>query len=329
VPEPTRLTLGRFSLCILQEYSQSFNRFGKKHVRASYLWKERGFVILNARCAILMKREIGVCLFVFALGFLLVFDMAAFAQTGSASVTGRVFDPNSAVIVEATVTAREVDKGIETTVHTNEEGIYYFANLDPGNYQLLIAKRGFNTIKKPGVTLHIADRVSMNFTMRVGDVNETVTVDGGAPLVGMESAAVSTVVDQTYVKNMPLNGRSLQDLILLTPGVLTQTPQTGSTLGYSGEFSVNGQRPESNYYTVDGVSANIGAATGGTMESGAGPSGSLPAGTAFGTTQALVSVDDLEEFRVESSTYSAEYGRNQSRMTRYRFHARCSRRSKM
>src|SRR6202040_2926315 len=80
--------------------------------------------------------------------------------------------------------------------------------------------------------------------------------------------------------------------------------------GQTGEFSVNGQRAESNYYAVDGVSANVGASVGGNMTQTAGASGSLPGATALGTTQALVSVDALQEFRVQSSTYSAEYGRN-------------------
>jgi hypothetical protein len=121
------------------------------------------------------------------------------------------------------------------------------------------------------------------------------------------------VVDQTYVKNMPLNGRSFQDLILLSPGVVTQTPQNSSNggLGQTGEFSVNGQRTEENYYMVDGVSANIGATgVGGLMTAFGGASGSVSAATALGTTQSLVSIDDLQEFRVQTSTYSAEYGRN-------------------
>src|SRR6202034_3927485 len=131
-------------------------------------------------------------------------------------------------------------------------------------------------------------------------------------MVNTESASVSTVIDHTYVENMPLNGRSFQDLVLLTPGVVTQTPQNNgnSLLGRTGEFSVNGHRTEENYCTVDGVSANVGASVGATMPGGAGPSGSVAASTALGTTQALVSVDDLQEFRVQSSTYSAEYGRN-------------------
>src|SRR5204862_6827843 len=120
---------------------------------------------------------------------------------------------------------------------------------------------------------------------------------------------VSTVVDQSYEANMPLNGRSFQDLLLLTPGVVTQTPQAGGGLGVTGEFSVNGQRTEENYYTVDGVSTNVGAAAGYLLTLGSAPSGTIPGSTALGTTQSLVSVDDLQEFRVQSSTYSAEYGR--------------------
>jgi hypothetical protein len=154
--------------------------------------------------------------------------------------------------------------------------------------------------------------VAINFTMAVGSVSESITVEGGAPLVNTESAAVSTVVDSKYVENMPLNGRSFQDLILLTPGVVTQSPQNSiaAQLGETGEFTVNGQRAESNYYTVDGVSANLGAAPGVSMVLNSGASGSVASATALGTTQALVSVDDLQEFRVQSSTYSAEYGRN-------------------
>src|SRR5438067_13015337 len=106
---------------------------------------------------------------------------------------------------------------------------------------------------------------------------------------------------------MPLKGRSFQYLILLTPGTITQSPQAagaGTGLGMSGEFSSNGQRTEANYCTVDGVSANVGTFGGGIGLQGAGRSGSVPASSALGTTQALVSVDVLEAFRVQSSTYS-------------------------
>jgi len=255
-----------------------------------------------------------VCLVVCVLLYLLGVNSALFAQTDVAEVTGRVMDPNGAVIIEATVTAKNVDTGVETVVQTNQEGIYRFASLTPGNYEFTVSKHGFKVIVKPGVTLHVADNISMNFNMVVGALTESVTVQAGASIVNTTNATISTVVDQSYVANMPLNGRSFQDLILLTPGVLTQTPQSPGTMGSTGEFSVNGQRTEENYYTVDGVSANVGAGTGQingySLTSGAGASGSVAGATLLGTTQALVSVDELQEFRVQSSTYSADSGRN-------------------
>ena len=274
-------------------------------------WKGTGPVaIFEGEVVPYMKKKKVACLFICAIVCTLGLCTSTRAQTVVASVTGRVLDPNAAAIVEATVTAKNVDTGIETSVQTNDNGIYHFADLGPGNYEFSVSKRGFKVIVKPGVTLHVADSISMNFSMQVGDVKETVTVESGAPMINTTNASVSTVVDQTYIKNMPLNGRSFQDLILLTPGIVTNSPQSFPAFGQTGEFSVNGQRTESNYYTVDGVSANVGAAAGATYVQGAGPSGSLAASTALGTTQALVSVDALQEFRVQSSTYSAEYGRN-------------------
>src|SRR5467141_1421380 len=204
-----------------------------------------------------MKRKNVPCLFVCCLIVCtLAFSASTRAQTVLASVTGRVLDPNAAAIVEATVIAKNVDTGIETTVYTNEDGIYHFADLGPGNYELSVSKRGFKVIVKPGVTLHVADTVSMNFTMEVGDVRETVTVEGGAPLINTESAAVSTVVDRQFAENLPMNGRSFQTLIQLTPGVVL----VPSNADDGGQFTVNGQRAVSNYWMLDGVSANIGVA---------------------------------------------------------------------
>lgn len=234
------------------------------------------------------------------------------AQSPNGSITGLVLDPSNRVIADADILVINDVTGLKYSSKTNNDGIYIVPNLPPGPYRLQVSKDGFKTLVKPDIILNIQDELSVNFTLPVGATFETLTVQGGAPMVNTTDGSVSTVIDQNYVANMPLNGRSFQDLILLTPGVVTQTPQNGavSQLGQTGEFSVNGQRPESNYYTVDGVSANIGAAPGTSMIGTAGASGSVPAATALGTTQALVSVDDLEEFRVQSSTYSAEYGRN-------------------
>ncbi|MGA7566946.1 MAG: carboxypeptidase regulatory-like domain-containing protein, partial [Terriglobales bacterium] len=237
-----------------------------------------------------------------------------FAQSPNGTINGLVLDPSNKVIAGADILVINDTTGVKYSAKNNEDGIYVVPNLPPGAYRLQVSKVGFKTLIKPDIVLNIQDALSVNFTLPVGAVFDTVTVEGGASMINTTDASVSTVVDQSYVKNMPLNGRSFQDLILLTPGVVTQTPQLsvtqGGGLGQTGEFSVNGQRTESNVYTVDGVSANVGATTGEMMFGRAGASGSIPAATALGTTQALVSVDDLQEFRVQSSTYSAEYGRN-------------------
>jgi len=242
------------------------------------------------------------------------FASAVMGQTETATVSGLVTDRTAAAVSGAEVRLQSAERGTVTTTTTNNSGIYVFPNVQPGQYQISIQKQGFKQVDLLGLIVNIQDHIDQNFRLEVGSVNESVTVEAGASMINTMDASVSTVVDQTYVKNMPLNGRSFQDLILLTPGVVTQTPQANNPgvtgLGMTGEFSVNGQRPESNYYTVDGVSANGGATAGLNMVIGAGPSGSVPTATALGTTQALVSIDDLQEFRVQSSTYSAEHGRN-------------------
>jgi hypothetical protein len=226
----------------------------------------------------------------------------------TATVTGRVLDPANAIVPNATVTVLNVETQIASKALTNDDGLYILSGLPPGNYRIEAAKPGFKTVIKPDVILHVQDVVAINFDMIVGSVSESVTVEGGSPILNTTDGSVSIVVDRNFVENMPLNGRSFQGLILLTPGVVTNNPQTRSGIGSGGEFSVNGQRTESNYYTVDGVSANIGTFAGNPAVTS--NTGSLPTSTALGTTQGLVSVDALEEFRVESSTYSAEYGRN-------------------
>lgn len=236
------------------------------------------------------------------------------AQSPDGNINGLVSDSASAAVVGAEVVAVDDVTHVQYTTKTNTEGIYVLPNLPPGPYRLQVSKVGFKTIIKPEIVLDIQGALSINFTLPIGAAFEIVTVEGGASLINTTDASVSTVIDHTYVENMPLNGRSFQDLILLTPGTVTQSPQppaNGFTgLGQTGEFSVNGQRTESNYYTVDGVSANVGIAPGQVGVQSAGVSGSVAASTALGTTQALVSVDDLQEFRVQSSSYSAEYGRN-------------------
>ena len=238
---------------------------------------------------------------------LLLMPGVLLAQSTNATITGQVVDPSKSLLPETKVTAINNNTNVRYGSVTNRLGTYLIPSIPPGDYRIEVEKQGFKTLVKPDVVLHVQDTVELNFEMAVGSLSETVTVQGGAPLVNTESAAVSTVIDHKYVENMPLNGRSLQALILLTPGVVNTSPQTSAAVGFTGEFSVNGQRNDANYYMVDGVGANVGTANFGYGTTAT--SGALPAQSALGTTHNLVSLDALEEFRVESSTYSAEYGR--------------------
>jgi len=244
-----------------------------------------------------------------ACSFAFCLSLSIRAQDPNATVSGRILDPSGAVVPGTQVRVINDATNIEYSTVTNDAGIYSIPSVPPGKYHIQISKNGFKNMVKPDVILHVQDALTINFTLEIGAASESVTVEGGAPLINTESAAVSIVVDRKFVENMPLNGRSFQDLILLTPGVVTGSPQQQQPtfIGNNGEFSVNGQRTESNYYTVDGVSANTGTTPG---SFGAGNTGSVPASTALGTTQALASIDSLEEFRIQTSSYSAEYGRS-------------------
>jgi hypothetical protein len=246
---------------------------------------------------------------VVAVSTMVIFSAVVFAQTETATLSGVVTDPQGAVVPGVEVVATRIETGIILTIQTNGAGIYFFTGLMPGHYHLVVRKQGFKEIAIKEIELHVQDKLERNFSLDIGALSETITVTGEGVTMNTTDASVSTVVDRKFVENIPLNGRSFQDLISMTPGVVTQSPQSSTHVGNNGDFSVNGQRTESNYYMVDGVSANTssGYATGYAQ---AANGGTIAATTALGTTQSLVSVDALQEFRVESSTYSAEYGHN-------------------
>jgi hypothetical protein len=247
-----------------------------------------------------------------ALFMLAVLASVAFAQMESATVLGRITDPSGAVLVGAEVDARNIDTNITAAATTNKEGFYRINSLRPGRYVISAHKPGFKSVSVTDISLNVQDNLVRNFALQVGAVSESLTVTAKSAEINTSDGSVSTVVDRRFVENTPLNGRSFQDLISMTPGVVTQNPNASNgSQGQGGDFSVNGQRTEGNYYTVDGVSANVsaGAGFGSFVGANNAASGSLSAGTVLGTTQSLVSVDALQEFRVQSSTYSAEYGR--------------------
>src|SRR5882724_1118962 len=220
-----------------------------------------------------------------------------------AAVTGLVTDPNGRSVPGVAVIITNLGTNVASRTVTNDQGIYWVPSLHPGIYRMTLDKDGFKSIVKSGVELHVQDVASINFELQIGSVNETVTVEAGGLVINTTDATVSTVVDRQFAENLPLNGRSFQTLIQLTPGVVVVPSNSGD----AGQFSVNGQRAASNYWMVDGVSANIGVSSGGTPGNGFG--GTLGSFTTQGGTNSLVSVDALQEFRIQTSTYAPEFGR--------------------
>lgn len=241
--------------------------------------------------------------FLAAIGFL--FIVGAYGQSPNGTISGLVVDPSGAIIAGADIVIANEATGIQYSAKTNTDGVYLVTNLPPGNYRLQVSKIGFKTLIKPAIVLHVEDALAINFTLPIGAASETVTVQGGAPLINTTDAAVSTVIVREFVENLPLNGRSFNTLLQLTPGVVV-TPTTGVLA--TGQFSIAGQRTDANNFTVDGVSANFGVTPG--LMPGESGTGSAQAFSALGGTSSLVSVEDLNEFRIETSSFAPEFGRS-------------------
>ncbi len=224
--------------------------------------------------------------------------------TPNATLAGRIRDANDAPIGGATIEVVNVATNQIVVVRTNDDGFYVAPELAPGIYRVTASQTNFQSAVRERVELNVASNVKANFTLQAGQISESVTVEADSrDLVETDSAAVGTLVDRQFVENLPLNGRSFQSLIELTPGVVL----VPSTIQSSGQFSVNGQRSNANYFTVDGVSGNIGTSTNFQFYQQA--AGTLPGLSIFGGTNTLASVDAVQEFRVQTSGYEAEYGR--------------------
>jgi hypothetical protein len=234
---------------------------------------------------------------------------SAFGQSTSATVSGVIVDETGAAVPDVVVTIINVGTRLQRETKTSKEGQFLIPLLPPGRYTLTATREGFTPLEARDVVLNVNDQVTLRLRLKVAAVGEQVTVVAEPSRVST-SPAVSTVIDRQFVENIPLNGRSLQSLLELTPGVVLAGAGNNSE---GGQFSVNGQRTSANYFTVDGVSANAGISAspntpGGTGVGQAG-AGQLPALTAQGGTNSLVAVDALQEFRIQTSTFSPEFGR--------------------
>ncbi|MGO8985700.1 MAG: TonB-dependent receptor domain-containing protein [Terriglobales bacterium] len=234
---------------------------------------------------------------------LLALSSSAHAQTETGTIYGSVTDPTGAVIAGATIRLMDIDRGIKTEVATGDSGFYTLADIRPGHYQMEVEKTGFKLFRLTEITVNVQHNLEQNFKLAVGSASEAITVTANAVSTNTTDATVSTLIDNRFVENMPLNGRSFSGLIDLTPGVVL----VPNNFFEQGQFSVNGQRPDANYFAVDGVSANLGTPAGANFSQGG--TGQLPATSAFGGMSNLVSLDALQEFRIQTSTFAPEFGR--------------------
>jgi hypothetical protein len=234
-----------------------------------------------------------------------LFINTASAQSPTGTVSGIVLDPSGGAIAGAQVLIINEATAVQFPGKANGEGYYVVPNLPPGTYRIQVSNSGFKTIIKPDIIIHVEDALAINFSLPIGAASEIVTVQGGAAIINTENASVGTVIDRNFVESLPLNGRSFNTLLQLTPGVVIAPISNGFE---HGQFSISGQRTDANSFSVDGVSANFGtSSTGAVGQSG---TGTAQAFSALGGTSSLVSADALQEFRIETSSFAPEFGRS-------------------
>lgn len=237
----------------------------------------------------MVKRTAGLVAWI-ALGTSLVF-----AQGSTATIVGEVKDASGAVLDGAAVTVKHLETGLSRAAVTDSNGNYRVPSLPVGAYEVTAAHPGFKLEVLRGIELVVAQEAVVNLTLQVGNVEQRVTVTADAPLVNTTLSSVSGLINEQQVKDMPLNGRSFDQLLTLNVGVSNATSNTlnGSTWNM---FSVAGKRPETNRFMINGVDWIGGSATGQFI-------------TPYGASGKLLGVEAMREFNVLTDTYGAEYGK--------------------
>ncbi len=236
-----------------------------------------------------MRKIIGIVV------FLIGAAVFGFAQVDTGSLVGTVKDPSGAVLSGVTVTATGTDTGVTTSAKTGVDGSYVITPLKIGTYSLSVEVSGFQRELRTGIVLDVQQTIRLDFTLKVGSVSQTTEVSGAAPLLETESASLGDVVTSQTVELLPLNGRRYTDLAELTSGVskIVEGPVNGGnspTNGNAGgSFAVNGTRGDQNNFMLDGIDNNS---------------------NDNGDLSILSSVDAIAEFKIQTSNYSAEFGRS-------------------
>jgi hypothetical protein len=228
----------------------------------------------------------------------LLFPTMTFAQTDSATIVGTVVDRTGAALPDVAVTLTDLATNARTVVKTDAGGNYIATPLKIGNYTVSVAVQGFKEVTRAGIVLNVQDRLRVDFALQVGSVNEQVTVNEAAPLLQTESSALGQVIGGKQIVELPLNGRDYTQLAALTTGVIKVTESgngltggaTSATNGNAGgSFAVNGTRGLLNNFILDGIDNNS---------------------NDNGANVLKTNIDAIQEFRVQTSNYSAEFGRS-------------------
>src|SRR5262245_33883628 len=222
--------------------------------------------------------------------FLFLFSPAnkTYGQVSTAQLLGTVRDASGATVAGAVVTLKSATKGTSTSVTTDSEGSYVFPQVPVDTYSIEVSMQGFKRYEIPNIKLDVNQKARVDVELAVGQITELISVNSDTKLVNTVDGEVSTVVAQKNIVELPLKGRQFLELAFLTPGVV-DGPASDYRRGIQGIApAINGNRPESNSYTLNGANNS---------ESYEGFFVITPA------------VDSVEEFRIQSGTYNAEYGR--------------------
>jgi Carboxypeptidase regulatory-like domain len=215
----------------------------------------------------------------------------ATAQKDTGGITGIVTDPTGAVVSGAKVSITDVDRGTTVTTSTNNQGEYVVSPLKIGRYKVTIEKSGFQKVVLGPVKVDVQAQPAVNAKLRVGSISETVTITTQGPQLETETSELGQVQDSRTIETLPLNGRNYAQLALLGAGVGPAEPGSRVELSYG--FSSNGSRSLQNNFQLDGIDNNADL-------------GDVLNGSAY---VIQPSVDAIAEFKVETNSYSAEFGR--------------------
>ncbi len=220
-----------------------------------------------------------------------------------ADLYGRILDTSDGGVGDASVTVVNQETGFRRSAISEPGGTYTIGSLEPGSYKITVRRDGFRQAVRFNLALAAAVATRADFTLQVGSMNESIIVNGTAPMLEREDASTGSEFERDQMQRLPINGGGVLGLLELVPGANV----TPATRGEAGQFATNGQRPNSNYFTVDGVSANTGVTAGGLPAQSTG--GTLPAVSAFGSLDSIISTEAVQDVRVQTSSTIAEFGR--------------------